>query len=267
MHCAWCHNPEGLSFIPELMYAEDRCISCGRCVIACPASCHTIEEGKHLFNRSRCIVDKKCVSVCPVNALKIAGKTMSIDEVLDVCRRDKPYYDASGGGVTLSGGEVTEQAEFALCILRRLNEESIHTCIETAGTNADALTILLPYINLVLLDFKIGEKDALYRYTGIKLDTYLAGVKVIEEYKVTVILRCPIIGGVNDSDQHMENIATFANTMSSIRRIELLPYHELGLSKSAQLSIEAQRFTTPTREELSCFAEYIHNKTGLDVSY
>ena len=133
LKCVWCPNPEGINVVPQLAYYEHKCILCGECALVCQSGAHRIEEGKHIFDREKCIGCGECESACFADALKLYGKEMSAEELIPILSEDKEFYENSGGGVTVSGGEPMMQFEFALSLMKRAKEEGLHTCMETCG--------------------------------------------------------------------------------------------------------------------------------------
>lgn len=155
LDCPWCHNPESKSSHPELFYTPSLCIACGKCVEVCPAQAHVIQDGMHGFDRRKCIVCLRCSEACPALALETAGKEMTPEQVMAVVERDRVFYDESGGGITISGGEPTVQFEFTKKLLQAARESKFHTCIETSGVGAGEKYLeLLPLVDLFLWDIK-----------------------------------------------------------------------------------------------------------------
>ena len=230
--CLWCHNPEGIGGNSELLYAKKDCTLCGECVKICPNGCHVIEENTHIFDRENCIVCGRCVSVCPNFALKISGEGMTAEMVIGEVLKDVPFYRQSGGGLTLSGGEPFFQTDFAYEILKGVKENSIHTCVETAGFFPTvALERVLPFIDLFYFDIKETNEELHGNFTCFSLTRVLENLKRINEEGKAVVLRCPVIPFCNDRKEHWEAVGKLANSLSSVKEIHLLPYHSLGLDK------------------------------------
>lgn len=235
LFCAWCHNPEGICGIPVLDYAATKCIHCGSCVPVCPADAHEMVAGEHSFLRERCTACGLCVEACPAGALKLAGQMVDVDEIMQIVRRDRKFYDQDGG-VTLSGGEALLQTDFALALLRRCRTEQIHAAVETNGMHDFSIyRRVLPWVDLFLYDYKMTDRDQLARYTGANLATVMANLKALHDAGAQVLLRCPIIAGLNDTETHFRAIAQLTLDLPGLIGAEILPYHNLGVAKSEHL--------------------------------
>ena len=153
LKCLWCHNPEGIDFKPQLAYYADKCISCGECVNVCKAGAHQMSPNGHVFDRSLCVSCGMCDNVCLGNALTFYGRNMSVDDLMPKLLEDREFYENSGGGVTLSGGECLCQADFCAELLKRLKAENIHTAVDTCGSvSRDAIDKVMPYTDVFLYD-------------------------------------------------------------------------------------------------------------------
>ena len=149
LRCIWCHNPESQAKRNEITYNAEKCVGCGRCAEACPQKCHSFGE-KHAFDKSKCIGCGECAKVCPTKALELFGKSITVDEAFEEVARDKVFYETSGGGVTVSGGEPLFQPEFTAELLKRCKENGIHTAIETSGfADEKALLRVIMYCDLI----------------------------------------------------------------------------------------------------------------------
>lgn len=233
LRCIWCHNPESHESAPVLRFLQKECIGCGRCVQACPAGVHEIREGVHVLDRSRCTGCGRCSTVCPTEALCLQGRTVSVWEVMEQVRRDAPYYGTEGG-ITLSGGEPLLQPKFAAALLAQCKKEGISTCVETAGfVPWSSFEKVLSDTDLFLYDDKLDTQEEMDRYTGGRLETVRENLRRLCRAGKKVVLRCPIIPGINDHEAHFENIARTAEEMG-IENVELMPYHEYGKEKWEQ---------------------------------
>ena len=236
LRCLWCHNPEGLEPGPEIAYRAGRCIGCGQCAQVCPEDCHGLsEEGRHVFDRTRCIRCGRCADVCP-GALERMGKRMTADEVLQIVLQDRVFYEHSGGGMTLSGGEPMFRFPFALELARRAKEEGLHVCIETCGeAPAAGYAAILPYIDLFLFDYKETDPALHKKFTGRSNARILDNLARLGQAGARIVLRCPVIPGCNDRGDHFAGIARTAEANPGICAVDVEPYHPLGKAKAEAL--------------------------------
>lgn len=236
LRCIWCHNPESQHFERELLWIPDNCILCGACIHTCPRACHTISDGHHQFRRDNCIRCGRCAEVCPEKALRISGRKMSIQEILDVVLEDRLFYEISGGGLTLSGGEPLAQVDFAEALLKAAHHQGIHTCIETCGyAEESVLERLAPLTDLWLFDFK-ADFASYPSLTGKPADIIFANLRKLAEKKSRIILRCPFVPGRNDMSVCRKELSDLVwELRESIQHVEVEPYNPLGEVKYAQL--------------------------------
>ena len=270
LRCAWCHNPESQRMHPELLYAFQDCIGCGNCVTACPKHLHTIDLSGHQFDRTACIACGACAESCPIGALEKCGRMMETDEVLAQVLRDSEFYRASGGGLTLSGGEPMAQNAFALELAVKAKEAGLHVCIETCGCCSwESLKRMLPYADLFLYDFKLSDSEMHMRYTGVDNALIAENLGRLCEAGADIILRCPIIPKVNLTREHFEDIADVVRTHPGILEIDLEPYHPLGISKSLRLGRPASyREEMPLDSEaIEEYAQVLKSSLKLPVVY
>lgn len=235
LRCLWCHNPEGLEPYPELAYRPNQCIACGRCAAVCPNRCHVLFEGLHGFDRTNCVNCGKCAEEC-VGALELMGKQMTVEEVLRKVMQDKAFYDNSGGGMTLSGGEPMAQFPFALALAKSAKEQGLHVCIETSGfANPAQYAAILPYIDIFLFDYKETDPARHREYTGQTNEKILDNLSRLSAAGAKIVLRCPIIPGLNARDEHFAGIAHTAEATPGVYEVNIEPYHPLGKSKAEAL--------------------------------
>ena len=242
LRCVWCHNPE--SFVPEkqLSYNKFACTQCGECMQACLENVHGIEESSggrtHTVDFDKCTACGKCASVCIQQALKIIGYEASAEEIIQIVLKDKKYYEASGGGLTISGGEPTFQFDFLLDLLESAKKSGIHTCLETNGClSADKLKALLPLVDLFLVDFKNHNPKEHAKHTGADLQNIYDTLNLLKSNNAPVLLRCPIIPGINDHKQHYNAIKELEQNYKNITGVEMLPFHALGRDKWEQIGL------------------------------
>lgn len=235
LSCAWCHNPEGKRFSPELAFSGEKCVLCGRCADVCPNGVHTFRESRHLVVSAACSVCGKCAAVCPAGALELIGRKWTVDEILAEVGRDAVFY-GTDGGVTLSGGEPLAQSEALGKLLPALKAAGYHVCLETAGAVEEArLRPLLPYLDLILWDCKETDEENHKKWVGVGRERILSNLSLLEAENKPVILRCPLIPEVNDREAHWRAVGMLAEQYACITACEIEPYHPLGLSKAARL--------------------------------
>ena len=236
LHCLWCHNPESQDFLPEISYTPSTCIACGACVDACPHNGHALDHGTHRFNRAFCTRCGQCVDACCTAALVRIGRPATVEDVLADVLRDKLFYETTGGGLTLSGGEPLAQPEFASALLTAAKANGLHTAVETSGAVPfAAFEKTLNSVDLFLYDIKETDRDAHLRVTGGNLENILENLHRLDDAGAAIRLRCPIIPGINDRDTHFEEIVRIARSLRSVPKIDVIPYHPLGTGKSGHL--------------------------------
>lgn len=235
LSCAWCHNPEGKGFRPELSFDAARCVLCKRCEV-CPGKAHSFDGG-HVLDRTKCRVCGKCAGVCPTGALEVVGREYTVAEILREVGRDAVFY-GEDGGVTVSGGEPFADAESLISLLKALKAAGYNTAVETSGfASAEDLRSSAAYCDLFLYDLKLFEKSR--EYVGVDSGELISGLGVLDGVGARVRLRCPIIPGVNDNPEHIAFIAKTADSHASVESIELEPYHPLGLRKYKNFGVDA----------------------------
>lgn len=228
--CKWCSNPESQRPQPELIYKKSDCIRCGKCVDVCKQ--HALSPGNPFFiDRERCIQCGECTQVCPTQALEMKGKRISVSEVMRELQKEENLFRRSGGGITLSGGEPLAQPVFARELLKACKEKGWHTAIETTGfTTKEVIEDVFPWIDLALTDIKAINPTLHEQNTGVNNSRILENLLRIS-FITKVIVRIPVIPGVNDNEEEIRSIADFARLMSGVDTIHLLPYHTFGENK------------------------------------
>ena len=230
MKCIWCHNPEGLSALPQLACYENSCVSCLRCVSVCPNSAHTGVKGVHFFDRSKCVVCGECAKSCLSGALELYGKTVTVKQLLPVVCEDADFYRNSGGGVTLSGGECLLYADFCRQLLRKLKQRGISTAVDTCGyIPKSAFDAVMPYTDVFLYDVKAVDEDVHIRCTGRSNRLILDNLMYIDSKGCGIEVRVPFVPGYND--RQMQKTALFLSRLKNIKKVRLLPYHNYAGSK------------------------------------
>lgn len=238
LRCFWCQNPEGLSSKQELQYLESQCINCGMCFSVCPVGAHTIRDGIHEIDRDKCTLCGECVKACPAKALQFTAREMEAREIVEQVLNDKIYYDLSGGGITLSGGEPLVQADFSSEILRLCKSNGIHTAIETAfNVEWSEVEKVLPNLDLIMADIKAVDTEIHKHGTGVNNKRILENLQRIAKQDIPLIVRVPLMPGVNDSDEDISNIAQLVKNFPNLRYLELVPFHRLGESKYRSIGL------------------------------
>ena len=246
LKCMWCHNPEGISFKPQLAFYENKCINCGECAAVCPAGAQKITAAGHTYNREECVLCGGCERACLGNALKVYGKIMTVEELMPILLEDKPFYDNSGGGVTFSGGECMLQLDFLREILEKCKSAGIHTAVDTAGNVPwESFEKILPFTDLFLYDIKAFGAELHRKGTGVSNELILENLKNLSG-RADIIVRIPVIGGYNDNDEEIRQIADFLKQIKIIKA-ELLPYHAMGEHKYTALGRNTESFNVPNK--------------------
>jgi pyruvate formate lyase activating enzyme len=234
LRCFWCHNPEGIRRKIEHQFFPSRCILCGVCVTTCPEGAQLLNGIGRIYRRDLCVTCGKCLEVCYAEALVPAGRIVTADEVVEEVLRDRAFYESSGGGVTLSGGEPVLQPEFAIAILELCRAEGLHTAIETAANcRWQELAALLPLTDLVMIDIKHMDSAAHRAVTGAGNERILANARRLADTDVPVIFRIPVVPAVNDSDEQIAAIASFVRELAERRATRRTPVILSGSSPSA----------------------------------
>lgn len=257
LRCLWCHNPEGLKKAPEIAYYADKCISCGECMLVCPAQAHTFEEGSHRFLRDHCTGCGKCESACLGEAIRFYGRSMSPDAVLPLLLEDRDFYESSGGGVTLSGGECLLHPEFCEELLRLLKAHGIRTAVDTCGfVPRSALDRVLPFADVFLYDVKAIDEATHIRCTGQSNRLILENLRYLDEKGAPIEVRIPFVPGLNSGE--IDAIGSLLVTLKSLRKVRVLPYHNYAGSKYRALGIDhALPDRLPTDTECTAAREHL----------
>ncbi|MBU1052776.1 MAG: glycyl-radical enzyme activating protein [Proteobacteria bacterium] len=237
--CAWCSNPESQKQVPQLLYMEQLCSRCHKCVNICPnKAIKILPEGALHIDRDLCVGCGFCVDICPAEARKISGKLMSVEEVIDVVKRDALFYKNSDGGVTFSGGEATAQPDFLLALLKECKKLGFHTTLDTCGfVKWEVLEPILEYVDLVLFDVKQINAKKHQQLTGVSNKLISENAKRIVSKNIPIILRAVLIPGCNDSDEDIKALAEFALELDC-PEINLMLYHKLGIKKYESLGMQ-----------------------------
>ena len=235
LKCAWCHNPESISAKPQLSYTKHKCINCGECAKICDA--HIIENGVHKFFRQKCITCGKCEKLCLGEALKLYGTKADIDILLKKLCEDKMFYETSGGGVTLSGGECLLHADFCATLLKKLKESGINTAVDTCGfVNKSAIDKVIDYTDVFLYDMKAIDENIHIKYTGQSNKIILENLLYIDSKGAKTEVRIPFVPEANADE--IEKMGEFLSKLKNLTKVRVLPYHNYAKTKYDSLDME-----------------------------
>lgn len=249
--CWWCHNPESQLARPEIACSEKGCISCDACRAACPHGRREIDS---------CILCGACSDACPTGVLQQVGREMTVDEVMTSVRRDRFFFEDSGGGVTFSGGEPLCQPEFLKELLTRCRASEIHTAVDTAGLCApEALLGLAPLVDLFLFDVKCADSDRHRQGTGIGNDGVLQNLARLSTVHENIWIRIPVVPGFNDGEDEMRAIARLVAGITGVRQVWLLPYHSTWLGKPGRYG----KIVTGPKQALPPTSELLQGLAGI----
>ena len=235
LQCVWCANPESQNVKPEIMHHPSLCVGCGRCEEVCSAGAiRPSGDGGLAIDRTLCTACGACITACAYGAREMVGKTTTVADLMRIIRRDRRFYDNSGGGVTISGGEPLAQCEFVREILRACKAEGVHTAIETCGAVSwHCLQSVLPHLDLVFYDIKHLDPQRHLELTGQTNESILSNLSNVAGTfaRGKLIVRIPYVPGFNDADAELEAICNHVGRLGRVERIEIMPYHRFGISK------------------------------------
>lgn len=240
LRCPWCHNPEGMKTQPQLVWYEIRCIGATECLKACTKSALRLTPGGLLVDRDACDCCGDCVKACPAGALEILGRRVTVREVVEEVVRDKVFYEKSGGGVTLSGGEPAMQSEFSLALMQALRQEGVHITLDTSGgISWSKLQPLVKVADLILYDIKTIDAEDHVKYTGVPLQMVLDNARKIVKLGKPMWVRTPVIPGYTDGEDNIRGIARFIrHNLPSVERYDLLAFNNTCSAKYCRLGCE-----------------------------
>ncbi|HXW94588.1 MAG TPA: glycyl-radical enzyme activating protein [Nitrososphaerales archaeon] len=267
LRCWWCQNPEGLSSKKSLWYFEYRCIQSKRCIPICPTNALSFNTAGLVIDHSACNECALCVEACPSGALSIAGREIDAEELVREVEKDVLLFDNSGGGVTFSGGEPLFQPAFLKEVLVLCRERGIHTALETSGqASARTFESIIDSVDLFLFDLKIVDERDHEKYTGVSNRVIKKNLRTLTERRGRdVILRFPVITGINDTEKHVEEFQSFARGLRGISEVDLLPYHDVSEKyRRLGLTYRMGAHVAPSAEKLDHIREKLE-EIGLKV--
>lgn len=245
--CLWCHNPENMAFRPQLMFFSDRCLGCGLCTKLCKN--HSFSQGIHAIDWGNCAACGVCAENCPAGALEISGKAVEPEEILPILLEDRMFFESSGGGVTISGGEPLARWEFTLELLKLLKKNGVHTAVDTClFSPAQVLDQVAPYADQFLVDIKAMDPEVHRRCTGVSNEQILENIRFLDRLGAYMEIRVPYIPGHNDGE--MGAIAAFISSLERRPKVRLLPYHDYGDAKYHRLGRIPNPIPQPREEDI-----------------
>ena len=269
LHCMWCHNPEGISAGQERMYAQTKCIKCGTCVDACPEQAIVLTGDGIVTNDELCKMSGLCAAVCPTTAIEMSGKLLSTAEIMEEIEKERVFFDQSGGGVTFSGGEPLLHSDFLIKLLDECGRRGIHRAVDTAGlANSEILIDIASRTDLFLYDLKMMDPERHRQWTGVPNEKILDNLKLLASIGAKMIIRIPLIGGVNDDPENMDETARFIATLAGEKKeVNLLPYHKIAQTKYLKLGRpDAFRLLNEPGQEAMAMALRIFKEYGIQAT-
>ena len=249
LSCKWCSNPESQSFEPQLSYRYTSCKHCGKCIDKCPNGALAMGTDGLDIDRTKCKLCGNCVKKCLFEALSISGKVMTAEEAFKVVNRDKDYY-GNEGGCTCSGGEILAQADFVSAVFRICRENGIHTNADTSGFGSrEALKKIMEYADMFYYDLKLLDSGFHKKYTGVGNEVILDNMRYVAESGIPVVIRAPLIPGINASEDDIHNLAKTVLEYAPNSLVSMLSYHEYGKNKYRMIGKEYPMPETPTMTE------------------
>ncbi len=266
LRCLWCHNPESMSGKKQMLFDSDKCVFCGTCVKICPQNAVKAENNRIITDESECVYCGQCEVYCIPGARQVVGRDYTVEELFKEVIKDKVFYEQSGGGVTVSGGEPLLQTDFVEEFFKRLKEENIHTAVDTCGVvKFENIRRISRYTDVFLYDIKLMDDAKHKEFTGMSNELILDNLKKLSEIHKNINLRMPIIEGVNADVNHIEKTMNFINGFG-IKKVNLLPYHDIAVHKYRKLGIvyEGEKMSKPSDEKMR-FIKKMFEREGYEV--
>lgn len=238
LRCWWCHNPESQRCQHQIMYFEERCSACGICEKRCPQKAILIQNSHVVIDHERCKLCGKCTDFCPNNALEYVGREITVTELIKEIEKDAIFYEESGGGVTFSGGEPMAQVDFLNEVLRACKERDLHTTVDVSGYGCwENFKKILDKVDVFLYDLKFMNNEKHKKYIGNSNEEILNNLRKLSDNGASIYVRMPIIKGINDDDEHIDEGIRFLSGLH-ILQVHLLPYHKIGMDKYKRLGLQ-----------------------------
>jgi len=268
LQCQWCQNPEGMESKPEITFNLKRCAKdCQACITACPQDAITKEKGTALINREKCDLCGYCEEACVYEALKVIGREVTVQEVMEEIEKDRIFFDESGGGVTLSGGEPLGQVDFLDALLEAVKKSNIHVTLDTSGhVPFEELEKISDKVDLFLYDLKMIDDERHEKYTGASNKLILSNLNRLLSKRKLVTVRIPLIAKINDDDQSIKMTVEHLVSLKEIKEVTLLPYHKGGCEKHRLLGREKtlKAFQPPLKDRVETI-EKIFSDSGFSI--
>jgi len=243
LNCSWCHNPEGKAREQEFMWWKERCIGCRDCQNVCTKGAISFLDDSFVFDNKKCDLCRACADACHSQALKLVGKEMTVTQAMKEIEKDMVFYDESGGGVTLSGGEPLLQPDFSASLLRACKEIGIHTAVDTCGhADSDIVSKVSKHVDLFLYDLKLINDEKHAKFTGVSNKLILENLKRLSDNGQKIIVRFPLVPGVNDDEKDVLELGGFVSSLKGVKELSILPYHKAGVEKSKRLKKQTDLF-------------------------
>lgn len=251
LRCLWCHNPEGLSAQIGIQYIQNKCRGCGKCG-------YIFKHMHDLYIKTES-QKQAYASQCVYGALEPVGKWMTVTEVIDDVMKDLRFFKESDGGITVSGGEPMLQHEFTLALLKEAKKQGIRTAMETSGfAPLEQYKKVLPYVDEFLWDYKETDETKHKEFTGVNNQRILENLDALYKAGASIVLRCPIIPGLNDTEEHFRGIAARSSQMENLKGVELMPYHKFGVAKDTRIGrMEQKEYEVPSKNMKKYWEEQI----------
>ncbi len=266
LKCWWCHNPETQNKNHEIMFFEERCTACGVCVKRCPQNAIEINGNYPVVDENKCLLCGKCTDFCPNNAREYVGRDVTVQELMKEIIKDEVFYDESGGGVTFSGGEPLIYADFLNEVLKKCKDRGIHTTVDTSGCVPwESLEKVADKVDLFLYDIKLMNNAKHIKYIGVENVDILENLKKLSDKGCRIFIRMPIIAGVNDDNEHIDEAIKFLSHINT-DQVNLLPYHKMGMDKYRRLKMiyKLSGMEKPSDERMEEIADKF-KKSGIKI--
>ena len=271
LQCKWCHNPELINPKQELIKSSNNCIGCGHCISICPQDAVSMSQDDGIvIDRDRCDICLKCADECYAKALRPVAKWMTLEEIISIAEEDKGFYDNTGGGITVSGGEILMHADFVKELVKEAGQRGINVCLDTSGFGDSKILMdmaLMENVTNVLFDMKSIDDEVHKEYTGVSNQLIIENLRILaadERTNSKLIMRMPLVRGVNDGDDIIKRTGELYREIG-IKEVNLLPYHNLGMSKMRNIGGRQEEFGQPTEERITEIEIYFKNEINLKV--